>query len=162
MTVQHEEQNEQFQEALTALAASLGWSVRSFRRDEERVGLAALEQDPAFEQVLWIYDPRSDSLRCLVVVRAPIPPHREREIVELCARINDGLIFGCAEYGFAEQVVVFRDSVPVGAPWPQLLQDLTGRLLRLAAHYWPAVAETIAGAEASQAMARVQEQMEVP
>ena len=51
-----------------------------------------------------------------------VPSHQGAEYaeamaqsIELCARVNDGLYFGCLEYGFAERTLMFRDSFPAPA-----------------------------------------------
>src|SRR5580765_5638365 len=91
---------EQFLDALGELTKSLGWELQHFMRDQELVALVPTENDPSFEQFIWVYDTVGVFVRCLLVSRRVVPPERETAILELCARINDGLNFGCAEYSF--------------------------------------------------------------
>src|SRR5438093_7486329 len=91
---------DRFLAAVGEFASPLGWRVRSFTREEELVALVALDGDPSFDQVLWIYDTSRAFVRCLLVYRGTVSIEREPAILELCARINDGLVFGCAEYSF--------------------------------------------------------------
>jgi hypothetical protein len=141
--------------ALNELIAPLGWDLHSFRREEEMVGLVALQRDPFCERIIWVYDTKRSFVRCLAFGRGTVPAEREAAIIELCARINDGLIFGCAEYGFANRTFAFRDSVPVvgHSELKDALSDLTGRLLKLGARNWPAIAAVLGGASATEAIA---------
>jgi hypothetical protein len=143
-----------FLAAADELAASLGWRLRSFQRDDEVVALVALDHDPSFEQMIWVYDTRRAFVRCLLASRGSVPKEREAAILELCARINDGLVFGCAEYSFADRTLVFRDSFQLGwGKLPDLLTDVTARLLDLGSRHSPAVRATLAGTAASDAIA---------
>jgi hypothetical protein len=142
-----------FLAALGELAASLGWRLRSFKRDDELVALVALDHDPSFEQILWVYDTRGASVRCLLVSRGSVPAEREVAILELCARINDGLVFGCAEYSFEDRALAFRDSIQLGyGNMPDLLTGVSARLLDLGSCYSPAIRATLAGTGATEAM----------
>ncbi|WP_124602041.1 YbjN domain-containing protein [Burkholderia sp. Bp8963] len=138
---------------LDELVTSLGWRLHAFNRDDESVGLVSLGHDPFFEQIIWIYDTKRALVRCLLVGRERIPANREAIIFELCARINDGLIFGCAEYSFSDCALVFRDTAPVGAGnLKEILTDLSGRVLNLGARYRPVIAAALAGSSAIEAM----------
>jgi hypothetical protein len=144
---------EGFLAALGELAASFGWRLRSFKRDDELIALVALDHDPSFEQILWVYDTSGGFVRCLLVSRGSVPAEREAVIFELCARINDGLVFGCAEYSFDDRVLVFRDSVQLGyGKMPDLLASVSARLLDLGSRYSPAIRATLAGTSAIEAM----------
>src|SRR5215470_17368925 len=136
---------EVFLAAANELAASFGWRIRSFKRGQELVAQVALDHDRSFEQVLWVYDVTSVCVRCLLVSRGTVPPEREASVIELCARINDGLIFGCAEYSFDERVLVFRDSFQLGTgSLSDALTGTTARLLDLGSRYSSAVLATLA------------------
>ncbi len=148
--------NDAFLAAVAEFAAGFGWRVRSFERDEELVALVALDSDSSFEQVLWVYDAERASLRCLLVSRAVVPVGRERAILELCARINDGLVFGCAEYSFKDRTLVFRDSVQLGyGILAELLASTSARLLDLGSRYASAIRATLAGSTPVEALAPV-------
>src|SRR4051812_30160792 len=125
--------NEQFLAAVTELIKPLGWELQHFTRDQELVALVSVENDPSFEQFIWVYDNDGVFFRCLLVSRVVVPPEREPAILELCARINDGLNFGCAEYSFDDQNVVFRNSVDLrtcGA-LEEVVHHATSRMLSL-------------------------------
>jgi hypothetical protein len=139
--------------ALEPLAESLGWQLQGFTRGDELVVIAALGGDPSFEQVVWISGTSGETLRCLLVSRAPIPRESREPILELCARINEGLVFGCAEYAFEEAAVVFRDAADLrGGSVEQLAPDTTARLLGLGSRYVPAVEAVLAGASPRDAV----------
>src|SRR4051812_26423419 len=110
--------NEQFLAAVAECTAPFGWQLQSFTRDEEFIVLVALENVPAFEQVIWIYNTEHGSFRCLLVSRAVVPPARKDSIFELCARINDGMTFGCLEYSFSDEALVFRESADLDSCGP--------------------------------------------
>jgi hypothetical protein len=150
----HATGEEEFLKIVDELAASFGWTLRSFRRDEELVALVALEHDPSFEQILWIHDAGRACTRCLLVWRGTVRPEREAAILELCARINDGLLFGCAEYSFHDRTLVFRDSAQLAyARVADLVPSVTDRSLHLGSRYAPAVHATLAGHSAAEAYA---------
>jgi hypothetical protein len=143
----------QFLSAVSELTASLGWQHQSFTRDEEFIVLTVLENDPSFEQVLWIYDVKRVFLRCLLINRGIIPSERESAIVELCARINEGLAFGCAEYSFDDHTVIFRDSADLKyGSLADLIMSTSTRLLSLGSRYAPAIRATLAGSTPLEVM----------
>lgn len=143
-----------FVAALDELVTPMGWRLHSFNREDEWVGVVSLEQDPSFEQAIWVYDTERTFFRCLLVGRGEIPANRQADVIELCARINDGLAFGCAEYSFSDRAVVFRDAVPADCGSPKdVLASLSGRLFGLGSQYWPCVAAVLAGESADAAMA---------
>lgn len=147
--------------ALAELAASFGWRLRSFKRDDECVALVALDHDPSFEQILWVYDTRGAFVRCLLVNRGSVPAESEAAILELCARINDGLVFGCAEYSFDDRVLVFRDSVQLeNGNLADMLTNVSARLLDLGSRYSPTIRATLAGTSPSEAMGLVRDSPE--
>jgi hypothetical protein len=127
-------------------AAAFGWQVRSFQRAGELVAVVALDHDPSFEQLLWVYDTGRAVIRCLLVDRRRVPFAREAAILELCSRINDGLLFGCAEYSFNDRTVVFRDSIQLGPlNLKDLLPGISARVLDLGSRYAPAIGATLGG-----------------
>jgi hypothetical protein len=146
-----------FLAAVGQLITPLGWQLRSFEREGEVIALAALDHDPAFEQMLWIYCPDRRYVRCLLVARGTVPAEREPAVVELCARINDGLVFGCAEYSFSDQAFVLRDSFETGKnSWDDELTPRTARLLELGSHYSPALQAVLGGTSAAEAIRRLE------
>ena len=147
-----------FLKAVGDLAASFGWRLRSFERDDELAAVAALDHDSSFEQVLWVFDTKRTFIRCLLVGRGTVAADREAAILELCARINDGLAFGCAEYSFNDRTLVFRDSVQLGyGKMSDLVESTSARLLDLGSRYAPAVRATLAGSSPAEAMSRAQD-----
>jgi hypothetical protein len=143
----------QFLAAVGELAASLGWQHQSFKRDEEIIAVVALDQDPSFEQAIWVYDVKHVFMRCLLVNRSAIPPEHEGAILELCARINDGLSFGCVEYCFDDRTVIFRDSADLqyGA-LVELVMSTSTRLLDIGSRYAPAIRATLTGSTPLEAL----------
>jgi len=142
-----------FLEAVKELAANFGWQLRSFRREGELAAFVPLDHDPGFEQIFWVHDSKHACLRCLLVTRSAVPVERESAILEMCLRINDGLLFGCAEYGFLDRKVVFRDSMPLGyGELAEVVASLTQRVLSLGSHYSPAVSATVAGETPAEAV----------
>lgn len=149
---------EGFLTAVRELATSFGWRPRSFKRDGELIVLAALDTDLLFEQVLWIFASPGEYVRCLLVTRGSVPAHREAAILELCARINDGLVFGCAEYSFDEKTLVFRDSTQLGCgKLSDLLNLVTARLLDLGSRYSAVIQTTLAGMSPEEALRGVEQ-----
>ncbi len=144
---------EGFLAAVGEFASSFGWRVRSFTRDEELVALVALDADPSFEQILWIYDTSRALVRCLLVYRGSVAIEREPAMLELCARINQDLVFGCAEYSFGDRVLAFRESIQLGfGDIADPLTAATARLLELGSRYSPAVSAALSGLSAGDAM----------
>ena len=87
---------------------------------------------------------------------------REAAVLELCARINDGLVFGCAEYSFDDRALVFRDSIQLAyGDMRDLLTNVSARLLDLGSRYLPAIRATLAGTSAIEAMGLAGEPKEV-
>jgi hypothetical protein len=86
------------------------------------------------------------------VARGEVRAERLAQSLELCARINDGLAFGCAEYSFDDRVVLLRDSLPfTGNDLDGRLSRASARLLQLGAHYAPAIRATLDGTSATEA-----------
>jgi len=146
-----------FIDAVRSLAESFGWQPRSFMRGDEIVALAALDGDADFEQLVWVFDAVDATLRCILVSRASVAPAREAAVLELCARINSGLVFGCAEYSFEDRVVVFRDSADLrhGAA-TEHVRAASERLLGLGSRYAAAIRATLSGASPQAAVAGVE------
>ncbi len=144
---------EQFLAAADELAASFGWQLQSFQRDEEVVALVDLNKDPFFEQILWVYDPKQAFLRCLLVSRAVVPEEREAAVTELCARINSGLLSGCLEFSFNDRALIFRDSAELKyGPVASILSSTSARLLSLGSRYASAICDTLAGSSPADAV----------
>lgn len=116
----------------------------------------SLDDEP-FAQILWILDTRSLSLRLLVMLRPEISDIFQPAILEWCARVNDGLTFGCAEFCFDEHIVIFRDSADLRRQALETaITDVTARLFQLAQHYGPGVRMVCAGTPARQAIAQLE------
>lgn len=126
--------------------SEFGWRLHTFRREEELIALVVLDQESEFEHLLWAYDTTRAFIRCLLVGRNRVPVAREPAILELCARINDGLAFGCAEYSFSDRVIVFRDSFRLSyGKLSDLLPRVSASVMRLGGQYSPAIRATLAG-----------------
>ena len=57
---------EMFLKAVTDFAEPLGWTARSFERDEELIAFVELDKDPAFEQVVWVFNRAKEIVRCQI------------------------------------------------------------------------------------------------
>jgi hypothetical protein len=150
--------NEEFLNALRELTSPLDWEVQSFTRDHELIAIVGLDNDPRFEQVLWVYDTEGLFVRCLLVSRAEVPPESEPAIMELCARINDRLSFGCAEYSFDDQTIIFRNSLDLRTcgPLERVMSDATSRVLSLGRRYAPAITAVLDGGNPKDAVAAIE------
>lgn len=138
-----------FLDALAGMASEFGWRVQSFQRGEQCVGVVGFEAAELYEQMVWIHDPQLESIRCLLTVREKVPAQKLPEMLEFCARVNDGLVFGCLEYDFSDQTLSFRDSSEVDAEaFDVAIQRLTSRLLSLGERYRVAIASVLAGTSA--------------
>lgn len=144
---------DKFLAAADELAVSFGWQLHSFKRDEEIIGLVSLKKDPSFEQILWVYDPIRAFLLCLLVSRAVVPEERESAVIELCARINNGLLSGCLEFSFTDRTLIFRDSAELKyGPVDLVLSSTSSRLLSLGSRYASAIRDTLAGSSPAEAV----------
>jgi hypothetical protein len=144
---------EGFFAATNEFAAGLGWQLRSFTRDSELVALVALDWDPSFEEIIWAYDTERAFARCLLVCRAAVPTEREIAIIELCARINDGLYSGCAEYSFGERTLCFRDTIQLGsADMRGMVRAVSERVIGLGSRYAPVIQATLDGLAPAEAI----------
>lgn len=138
-----------FLDALAGMATEFGWRVQSFERGEQCVGVVGFEATELFEQMVWIHDPQLASIRCLLTVREKVPALRLPEMLEFCARVNDGLVFGCLEYDFSDLTLSFRDSSEVdGESFDTAIRRLTSRLLSLGERYRLGIAGVLAGTSA--------------
>lgn len=144
--------------AVGGITERLGWPMRFSERGEESVCVALTESDPAFERCIWIYDTERVTLRCMLITREPVDQQLEGPILELCARVNESLPFGCLEYSFGERVLVFRDSCDLDwGPLVALIEGTSSRVLNLAKRYAPAIAAVISGEAPADAVARADE-----
>ncbi len=147
---------EQFLVEAARLAARFSWPNRRLDHGDEVALVANMATDPDYERFIWSYDKRRESLRCLVVSRIKIPAKRRVAILELCSRINEGLPFGCAEYSFADDLVVFRDSADLGwGPFKQVLAATTQKVLNLATEYATTIHDTLDGEKPAEALDKV-------
>ena len=148
-----------FLAAVEQLIKPLGWRMHSFAREGEVIALAALDHDPAFEQMLWVFSPDRGYVRCLLVARGVVTAEREPAVIELCARINDGLVFGCAEYSFTDQAFMLREAFEAGKnSWDSELTPRAARLLELGSHYAPALQAVLGGASAAESLRRLEKE----
>jgi len=146
-----------FREAVDKVCADFNWVTHAFTRDDEFAVLCELEGDEHFEQILWILNTQRNTFRCLVTSRMEVPPGKTSTLLELCARINDGLGFGCAEFSFADQQVVFRDGADLqGQGLEDIVSVTSARLFSMAMRYGPAVNRVLAGDAPAEAVARVE------
>ncbi|HYW71713.1 MAG TPA: YbjN domain-containing protein [Pyrinomonadaceae bacterium] len=148
----------QFLNAVAECTAPFGWQLQSFTRDEEFIVVVALENDPSFEQVVWLYNTEHVSVRCLLVSRAEVPAERRHSIFELCARVNDGLTFGCLEYSFSDAALMFRESADLDAcgPLAQVIHEISARVLDLGRRYRDAIEATLKGEPPEQAIIKAE------
>jgi hypothetical protein len=148
----------QFLAAVREWTASFGWQVQSFTRDEEFIVIAPLENDPSFEQIIWVYDTEHGSFRSLLVSRAVISAERRDAIFELCARINDGLTFGCLEYSFSDAALVFRESADLDTcgPLERVLHETSARVLDFGQRYAVAIDATLKGEKPEDAVTKAE------
>jgi hypothetical protein len=130
------------------LAVEFGWPARSSEQASEVVLVALTKSDPAFERFVWIYDTEQLTLRCMLVGSWVVPQAREQAVLELCARINEGLPFGCIEYSFSNRALVFRDSADLDwGPLGEVLSGSTARVLNLGRRYAASVQATLDGTD---------------
>ncbi len=135
-----------FWNAAGNLAVSFGWPAKTSEQGNEAVVVALTPSDPMYERMIWVYDTERITLRCMLVSAQQVPAKRSSAILELCARVNEGLPFGCAEYSFGEKVVVFRDSADLGwQPVDMVVKASTARALNLGRKYAAAIRSTLAG-----------------
>ena len=145
---------ERFLAAAGKLAAKFSWRARKFEREGEVVLVALTETDSFFDRFVWIYDTERSAVRCMLASKEVVPLKRLPAILEACARINEGLAFGCLEYSFSQRILVFRDSS--GLHWEHLdeiVTSTTSRVLSLGRRYAPAIQATIRGAKPDEAVA---------
>lgn len=133
-------------DAIADLAETMHWPLRAFEHGGDRVVVAGLADDAVFEQLVWIRDAAGSNLRCLLIVRGAVPEARRTAALELCARVNDGLIHGCLEYDFADRTLGFRDSTDLADISPAAAVDrTTARLLTLGRRYAGAISRVLSG-----------------
>lgn len=148
---------EHFLAAARELAKRLGWPTQLLPNQSESTLVARLHDDPRFDGVVWAFDSETQWVRCLLLSKDVVPAARKPAVLELCARINEGLPAGCAEYNFRDQVVVFRDSVILDTEDTlTALTEVTGRTLQLGAHYADAVLNTVQGAHPEAAITQTE------
>ena len=146
-----------FWNAAGGLAAEFGWPAKTSESGREAVTVALTPSDPLYERMIWIYDTERITLRCLLVSAQTVPAKRCVAILELCARINEGLPFGCAEYSFGEKVVVFRDSADLG--WQavdEVVKSCTARSLNLGRKYADSIRSTLADGKSEAAVRKAE------
>jgi hypothetical protein len=140
-------------DAIADLAEKMHWPLRAFEHGGDRVVVAGLGDDPVFEQLVWIRDAAGSNLRCLLVVRGAVPEERRAAVLEVCARVNDGLIHGCLEYDFTDRTLGFRDSTELaGIPPAAAVERTTARLLTLGSRYAEAIARVLSGMPPGEAV----------
>lgn len=141
-------------DAIADLAETMRWPLRAFEHGGDRVVVAGLADDAVFEQLIWIVDAAASNLRCLLVVRGKVPETRQAAVLELCARVNDGLIHGCLEYDFADRTLGFRDSTDLSELTPAAaVERTTTRLLTLGSRYAAAIGRVLSGESPGEAVA---------
>jgi len=140
-----------------ALAERFGWPMRTSEHGNESVCVARVEGDPAFERIVWVYDLERVTLRCMLVGASQVPAPLVPAVFELCARVNQGLPFGCLEFAFDDAVLVFRDSCDLDwGPLEQLVDGTTARVLNLGERYAVAIDEVLRGVSVVDAVAHAE------
>lgn len=128
------------------LATDFGWRAKTFERNGEAVLVALTETDPFFERFVWVYNLERVAVRCMLVSKEKVPVKRLPAILELCARINESLPFGCLEYSFGDRVLVFRDAADLDCGLlEKVVKDTTMRVLNLGRRYVSAIEATLKG-----------------
>lgn len=127
-------------EAIRGLAHEFGWAVAQRAVNAETVLLSPLEGDPPFTRFVWVIDGGRSMLRCLFVTAPIWEGDAVPKALRLAALVNHGLPFGCLEYNFAEDVLVFRDAIDLDWGEPgALVSTVTSRVLQLGRRYRTAV-----------------------
>ena len=135
------------------LAKGFGWQFKDIEREHETVCVAKIAADPFFERFVWIFDSERNMLRCLLISAKAIAADKTAAALETCARVNEGLPFGCLEFAFQERVVVFRDSADLDwGPLAQVAEDTTSKTLNLGRRYAKAVTAVLEGSSPKQAV----------
>lgn len=135
------------------LADQFGWSTRKMKHDNEVVLIGLIDGDPNFYRFVWIYNVDRVDLRCLLVGKEVVPIERQTAVLELCARVNEGLPFGCLEFSFQDHVLVFRDSASL--EWGFLdavIAGTTARVLNLGQRYGRAIQSVLDGEKPEDAV----------
>lgn len=146
-----------FMKEAGTLATEFGWRAKSFEREHEAVLVALTDPDPLFERFVWVYHLERISLRCMLVSKATVPAKMLHSVLELCARINEGLPFGCLEYSFSDRVLVFRDSADLDwGPLDKVIRGTTARVLNLGQRYGGAIEATLRGEKAENAIKKIE------
>ncbi|HKO99537.1 MAG TPA: hypothetical protein VJU86_21225 [Pyrinomonadaceae bacterium] len=137
---------EAFIQEAGSLATEFGWRAKTSERENEAVVVALTESEPTFERFVWVYNFERASVRCMLVSKEKVAEKRQTAILELCARVNEALPFGCLEYSFSDRVLVFRDATDVECgPLKQVIIDTTSRVINLGRRYDSAITSTLAG-----------------
>ena len=140
-----------------ALAERFGWPMRTSAHGAECVCVARVEGDQEFERIVWVYDVERVTLRCMLVGASQVPAPLVPAVLELCARVNQGLTFGCLEFAFDDAVLVFRDSCDLDwGPLEQLVDGTTARVLNLGGRYAVAIAQVLEGVPVVDAVAQAE------
>lgn len=135
------------------LADEFKWPAKSMQRNAEVVLIALITTDPSFDRFVWVYDTERLLLKCMMVSKEAVPPQRQMAVLELCARINEGLPFGCMEYCFADHILLFRDSTDLDwTAFDQAIGATTSRVLNLGTRYAKAIHDVIKGEEPKKAV----------
>jgi hypothetical protein len=139
------------------LAAEFGWPAKTTERGPEKMLVALTKTDPSFERILWVYDTERTTMRCALVGNDKVPEQKEPAILELCARVNEGLPFGCLEYSFSQRVLVVRDSADLEwGPLDTIVGSTTSRVLNLGKKYSGAIRATLNGDKPADAVENVE------
>jgi hypothetical protein len=147
-----------FLAAATKLASDFGWKYKNIERENETICVAKIENDPFFERFVWIFDSKRNMVRCLLIASEATSKRKIPAILEVCARINEGLPFGCSEFAFRERVVVFRDSTDLDwGPLDQVIEGTTSRTLNLGRKYAKGISAVLKGASPEDSIALCEE-----
>jgi hypothetical protein len=147
----------EFLAAAGKLTTTFAWPSRTFEQDGEVVLVGLTKTDPSFERFVWVYDTSRTTLRCMLVSKEVVPIRRQAAILELCARVNEGLPFGCLEYSFGDHVLVFRDAADLDwGPLEKVIEGTTARVLNLGRRYAVAIRAALEGEKPKDAVKKVE------
>ena len=139
------------------LANNFNWPVENYAQDGEIIQMAVIHNDPLYTRMFWILDPSYEALKGVIVAGIEVTAEQQPHILELCARVNENLVFGCLEFRFDDKLLVVRDSSEIKyGPLEQIVQGLTTRLFNIAKEYSNAIRETLNGTSPEVAVDRAE------
>lgn len=135
------------------LAKKFNWQVEEYEQDGEIIQMAKIHNDPLYVRIFWILDPEYETLKALVLSGVTVEIEERDKVLELCARVNENLIFGCLEFRFEERMLVVRDSIEIKIDTlDDEIERLTLRVFHLAKKYSIAIRQTLSGISPEKAV----------